>query len=443
VRSLRVRLTALISGVALIFTLAVVLALATQSTQAQTFTVLYSVTGLADGGNPLAGLVLDSAGNLYGTTNEGGTGLFNCLQGCGTVFKVDTAGNETVLHSFGETSTDGEYPYYGSLFRDGAGNLYGTTGYGGTYGNGTIFRLNTSGTEAVFSFTGGANGGFPYSGLVLNGAGSAFGTTQDGGSGCSPYGCGTVFRVNSAGKVTVLHSFIGVPDGEYPISGVVLDSAGNLYGTTPYGGSVQRGRLHLPTYWGTVFKVDPSGKETQLYSFCPAGLPCTDGQNPMAGLVRDSAGNLYGTTQYGGANSAGTVFRVDPTGNETALYSFCSQSGCADGSNPTAGLVLDNAGNLYGTTEFGGANREGTLFEVDTNSVETVLYSFCSQANCTDGVSPYAGLVLDSAGNLYGTTQSGGAYFGGTVFKLTPGTGSARAGRATAGGQPIPATISE
>jgi uncharacterized repeat protein (TIGR03803 family) len=420
-RDTRTRFRALIRSAVLVLTMGVALnVVATQSAQAQTLTVLYSFAGLADGGDPLAGLVLDSAGNLYGTTNQGGSGLFNCLDGCGTVFKVDTAGNETVLHSFGETGTDGAYPYYGSLFLDEAGNLYGTTSVGGAHGSGTIFRVSPAGQEIFISLAGGANGGAPYAGLVPDTAGNAYGTTQYGGTGCSPFGCGTVFKVSRAGKVTVLHSFIGSPDGEYPTAGLVRDSAGNLYGTTPYGGSVQQGRLHIPTYWGTVFKVDPTGNETLLYSFCPAGYPCTDGQNPTGGLVRDSAGNLYGTTQFGGANGNGTIFKVDPTGNETVLYSFCSQSGCADGYWPYSGLVRDSAGNLYGTTFYGGANGAGAVFELDTGGVETVLYSFCSQSNCADGANPYAGLVLDSEGNLYGTTEGGGTVGNGTVFRLAP-----------------------
>jgi uncharacterized repeat protein (TIGR03803 family) len=422
VRDTRTRFKALISSTALVFTLAVSLAaVATQPAQAQTFSLLYTFTGGTDGGYPTAGLVLDNAGNLYGTTSEGGSGLFNCVDGCGTVFKLDTAGNETVLHSFGDTSTDGQYPFDGSLYRDGAGNLYGTTSSGGAHGDGTIFRVNTAGEETVVSLAGGASAAFPYAGLVPDASGNAYGTSQFGGSGCAPYGCGTVFKVSSAGHVTVLHSFAGTPDGSYPLAGLVRDSAGNLYGTTVDGGSVLRGRLHLPTDSGTVFKVDPTGKETVLYSFCPAGVPCTDGEYPYAVLVRDSAGDLYGTTQNGGANGfGGTVFKVDPLGNESVLYSFCSQSGCVDGSNPAAGLVQDSAGNFYGTTQFGGAYGSGTVFVVDPLGNETVLYSFCSPSDCSDGEQPYAGLVRDSAGNLYGTTQYGGVYGVGTVFKITP-----------------------
>ncbi|MFZ0283800.1 MAG: choice-of-anchor tandem repeat GloVer-containing protein, partial [Terriglobales bacterium] len=350
-------------------------------------------------------LVRDGQGNLYGTTSSGGAGLFGCPQACGTVFKLDTAGNETVLHSFGETGRDGQVPYYGYLVRDGAGNLYGTTSYGGAHGAGTIFRVSASGKEVVFSFSG-ANGGFPFAGLVADAAGNFYGTTYVRGSGCPPYGCGTVFEVTSKGKETVLHSFMGAPDGDNPFADLVLDSAGNLYGTTATGGFGA----------GTVFKLDPSGAETVLYSF--TGGP--DGGLPFAGLVRDSAGNLYGTTLIGGTSGVGTVFKLDSTGMETVLYNFCSQSGCADGSQPYASLVRDSAGNLYGTTYGGGSNDGGTVFRLDKTGKETVLHSFCSLSGCADGGFPYAGLVGDSSGNLYGTTSNFGAYAWGTVFEITP-----------------------
>jgi uncharacterized repeat protein (TIGR03803 family) len=407
VRNVGTRSKKLIPGTTLAFTLALALVYASQSAQAQTFTVLYTFTGGADGGAPYAGLVLDGAGNLYGTTTAGGSGVFDCPTGCGTVFKLDTASNETVLHSFGETSTDGEAPFYGYLVRDGAGNLYGTTDSGGTHGSGTVFRVTPAGKEVFFSFTG-ADGGFPLAGLVSDTAGNFYGTTYVRGTGCPPYGCGTVFKINSKGKETILHSFTGAPDGDNPFAGLVRDSAGNLYGTTVTGGSVGA---------GSVFKVEPNGKETVLYSFCSNA--CLDGAEPFASLVLDRAGNLYGTTLSGGTSGGGTVFKLDSTGVETVLYNFCSQSGCTDGSQPYAGLVRDAAGNLYGTTYGGGANEIGAVFELDTSGTETVLYSFCSQPGCTDGGLPYAGLVRDSAGNLYGTTSNFAKGYG-TVFKITP-----------------------
>jgi len=389
------------------FILAIALVFGTQPTQAQTFTVLYTFTGGADGGSPYAGVVLDGAGNLYGTTTAGGSGVFDCPTGCGTVFKVDATGNETVLHSFGETNTDGAFPFYGYLVRDGAGNLYGTTDYGGTHGSGTIFRVSPTGKEVFFSFNG-SDGGFPFAGLVADTAGNFYGTTDVRGTGCPPYGCGTVFKINSKGKETILHSFTGAPDGDNPFAGLVRDSTGNLYGTTITGGTNGA---------GTVFKVDTTGKETVLYSFCSNA--CQDGEIPYSGLIRDNAGNLYGTTLAGGMFGSGTVFKLDSTGVETVLYNFCSQSGCTDGSQPYAGLVRDAAGNLYGTTYGGGANETGTVFEVDKTGKETVLYSFCSLPGCADGGLPYAGLARDSAGNLYGTTSNFAEAYG-TVFKIAP-----------------------
>ena len=413
-RKVRARFETLIPSMAVVFVLAIALAVvATPSAQAQTYTVLYSFTGSdVDGSNPAAGLVEDSAGNLYGTTLYGGTGLFGCTFGCGTVFEVDTAGKETILHSFGETVTDGESPYYGYLFRDTAGNLYGTTAYGGDHDSGTAFRLGANGKELFFSFPGGAKGGFPYAGLVGDTAGNFYGTTYVRGSGCPPYGCGTVYQVTSVGKETVLYSFTGAPDGEFPKSSLVWDSTGNLYGTTEYGGA---------NGYGTVFEVTATGKETVLYSFC-SQADCVDGSYPYSGLVQDSSGNLYGTTVDGGANGAGTVFELATTGKETVLYSFCSQSGCVDGAYPFSSLVRDSSGNLYGTTQYGGANSAdaGTIFEVTTTGKETVLYNFCSQPGCVDGSYTATGLLRDSAGNLYGTTFYGGASGDGTVFKLTP-----------------------
>jgi uncharacterized repeat protein (TIGR03803 family) len=394
----KVRTQRLLPIMALVFTLLISI----RSVQAQTFSVLYSFTDGADGGIPTTGVILDSAGNLYGTTSEGGLGRFDCPFGCGTVFKLDTAGNETVLHSFGETRTDGQTPFYGYLFRDSAGNLYGTTYAGGADGNGTIFRVSPTGKETVVSFSGGANGGFPYAGLIPDAAGNAYGTTYGRGTGCLPYGCGTVFKVNRAGKVTVLHNFTNVPDGAYPYAGLARDSAGNLYGTTLEGGANGQ---------GAVFKVSSTGQETVLYSFC-SQPNCADGAYPYAGLARDSAGNLYGTTLEDGANGQGTVFELNPTtGQETVLYSF---TGGADGGLPWAGVVRDSAGNLYGTTVLGGTYQEGTVFEMNTTGQETVLYSF---SGAEDGCEPFAGLTLDSLGNLYGASSYCGT--GGSVFKIS------------------------
>jgi uncharacterized repeat protein (TIGR03803 family) len=413
-------------------------------------TVLYSFAGGTDGRYPTAGVISDSAGNLYGTTVNGGTGDA-CVGGCGVVFKLDTAGQETVLHTF-TGGADGGEPYAGviqdpegnlygttsgggaadvgvvfevdtagqqtvlynfcslpscadgaapmaGLIRDSAGNLYGTaSGLYGVFGAGVVFKVNTAGDETVlYSFTGGADGGSPYaSGVVRDSAGNLYGTTEEGGT----EGAGVVFKVNTAGQETVLYNFCSLAncaDGAAPYAGVILDSAGDLYGTT---GSPLTG------YAGVVFKVNTAGQETVLYAFAWGA----DGDRPFAGLIRDSAGNLYGTTSSGGAAEAGVVFKVDTAGQETVLYSF---PGATDGAMPWAGVIRDSAGNLYGTTSQGGTAGAGTVFKIDAAGHETILYTFTGGA---DGIYPYAGVIEDSAGNLYGTTAGGGA--AGVVYEV-------------------------
>ena len=320
---------------------------------------------------------------------------------------VGARANVHVLHSF-KGGTDGGGPN-GGVVRDAAGNLFGTTAHGGAFGNGTVFKLDTTGQETVlYSFTGGVDGAIPLAGLIRDAAGNLYGTTEAGGdltcNGGS--GCGTVFKLDSAGQENVLHSFTG-KDGTSPIAGVIRDAAGNLYGTTPQGG---------PFSSGTVFKLDSNGKETVLYNFT-GGRGGTDGVYPDGALVRDAAGNLYGATAYGGNYSFGTVFKVDSTGKETVLYRFY---GGWNGFNPVGGLIMDKAGDLYGATEGGGVFFDGTVFKLSPVSSKPVLHSF---AGGTDGSLPVAGVIADTAGNLYGTTQYGGgvACFGGgcgTVFKL-------------------------
>ena len=369
--------------------------LATRPAQAQTFSVLYAFTGGADGGNPATGLIRDVKGNFYGTTVGGGA------SGVGVVFMLDTSGKETVIHGFTGTGGDGAEPLAG-LVRDAAGNLYGTTRFGGV-GFGTVFSLDKTGKETVlYSFSGGADGGYPvYGYLVRDAAGNLYGTTSY--SGTSGYG--TVFMLDKTVKETVLYNFTGSGgDGAEPWGGLVRDANGNLYGTTVLGG----GSGGYNGY-GTVFKLDKTGKETVLHRF--SGAP-GDGANPVAGLVRDASGNLYGTTSEGGTEGRGTVFKVDKTGNETVLYNFTGTGG--DGGTPYAGLLRDAAGNLYGTTVNGGIGY-GTAFKLDQTGKETVY-----RLNYPEGGIPYAGLVLDAKGNLYGTALEFGSFHYGTVFKLTP-----------------------
>jgi uncharacterized repeat protein (TIGR03803 family) len=367
--------------------------------QAQTFSLLHQFKAGPLGDSPWAGPVLDSMGNLYGTAFTDGAHFG------GTVYKLSTAGKLTALYNFTGLKGDGQDPYYGSLLRDSRGNFYGSTIGGGvhdqfcTLGCGTVYKVGLSGKETVLhAFTNtGEDGNNPNAGVVQDSSGNVYGTTISGGT----FQSGIVFKVTPGGKETVVYSFTGGNDGGIPQAGLVVDSEGNLYGTTGAGGA---------GFSGTVFKLDPSGVETVLYAFTGA----TDGGYPAAGVILDSAGNLYGTTQFGGAYGFGTVFEVSPSGTETVLYSF---TGGADGSHPQfANLVRDQAGNLYGTTPEGGAHHVGVVFNVDTNGVETVLHTF----HHFDGSWPGGTLALDSKGNLYGTTFYGGAYGGGVIFRIAP-----------------------
>jgi uncharacterized repeat protein (TIGR03803 family) len=383
-----------------------------QPARGQTYTVLYNFTGGTDGGNPHAGLVADSAGNLYGTATGGGAST-NCQGfGCGVVYKLNASAKETVLHSF-SGGVDGAYPY-STLVRDADGNLYGTTAYGGNAtgscsqnhlpGCGVIFRVDPAGLHFVvlhrFSMTDGNN----PSGVIRDASGNLYGTTFSGGG----LDQGVVFKLSPTGKYTVLYSFTGGSDGASPLASVTEDAAGNLYGTTSAGGNQGCG---VQSSCGVAFKLDPAGNETVLHSF-GGSAEQGDGASPAAPLIQDPWGNLYGTTDLGGAyNGPGTVFKLDSSGDETVLLSF---SGGATGAYPQAGLLRDTAGNLYGTTEYGGSHQSGTIFKLGPTGVESVLHAFAG----TDGANPTAPLNFDQA-VLYGTALTGGAYGAGVVFKLT------------------------
>jgi uncharacterized repeat protein (TIGR03803 family) len=366
---------------------------------AQTYSVLHSFTG-ADGATPSAGLTRDAFGNLYGTTTLGGA------FGSGVVFKLNPAGEEAVLHSF-TGGADGRFPENDNLILDQLGDLYGMTPNGGStacpLGCGVVFKLSASGEETVLhSFTGGVDGANPFAGLVRVAAGIFYGSTASGGVA----GAGVVFRLTPAGDLDVLHSFSGGLDGGCSFGHLIPDRMGNLYGAATCGGT---------SHVGAIFKLSPAGQETVLYNFTGGD----DGAIPIGPLVRDSAGNLYGVTESGGASGQGVVFKLDPSGQETVLYAF---TGGADGAVPTASLTRDASGNLYGTTFLGGTFGAGVLFKVSPTGTETVLYTFTGGP---DGGNPFgAVLVRDSSGNLYGTTGGGGStacLFGcGVVFKLTP-----------------------
>jgi uncharacterized repeat protein (TIGR03803 family) len=328
-----------------------------------TFTNLLSFDG-TDGANPAyVYLVQGFDGNLYGTTFYGGAND-TCSLGCGTVFEITPAGVLTTLHSF--DGTDGSYPWAG-LVQATNGNLYGTTAYGGA--NDT----------------------------------------------CS-LGCGTIFEITPAGKLTTLHSFDGT-DGARPEATLVRATNGNFYGTTYAGGAND----NCTNGCGTVFEITPAGTLTTLHSFCSQGTfpDCTDGANPIAGLIQATNGNFYGTTNSNGADGEGTVFEITAGGTLTTLHSFCSQPNCADGQAPYAGLVQAANGNFYGTTSVAGANPDGTVFEITAAGALTTLYSFCSKKNCSDGVEPFGGLLQATNGNFFGTTVQGGAHGVGTVFEIT------------------------
>ena len=318
------------------------------------------------------------------------------------------AQTETNLYSFGNFPNDGQQPW-GGLVQGSDGDFYGTTYGGGTYSNGSVFRISPRGSYTnLYSFGSSPNDGIkPQAGLVQGSDGNFYGTTWLGGTStnCLSLGCGTVFRISPSGSYSNLHSFVGHPsDGANPLASLVQGIDGDLYGTTAIGGTYQR---------GTVFRISPSGSYTNLYAFGPP----PDGANPSAGLAQGSDGNFYGTTQVGGANGSGTVFRISLSGSETNLHSFGSSPG--DGATPKAGLVQGSDGSFYGTTAYGGLSNLGTTFRIGRSGSYTNLHPFVGLPN--DGYLSFAGLVQGSDGNFYGTTVGGGQYGQGNVYRMTPG----------------------
>lgn len=301
------------------------------------------------------------------------------------------------------------------------GNLYGTTGSGGTSGFGAIYELTPDGRYSkIYNFCSQTNctdGKYP-AGLILAANGNFYGMTEGGGSNnnatCNNDGCGTVFEVTPAGRLITLYSFCSLTncaDGSVPLGSLVQGVNGNFYGTTISGG------VHCANC-GTVFEITPAGRLTTLHSFCNPQV-CKDGFQPQAGLVLANDGNFYGTTSQGGAKGNGTVFRMSPSGAGSILHSFCSQTNCEDGWGPEAPLTQGTDGNLYGTTAGGGSVLEGVAFQLTLGGTFTTLHAFCSQVNCADGQIPFAPLVQANDGNFYGTTTGGAAL--GNIFEMTPG----------------------
>lgn len=377
---------------------------------AQSYSVLYTFAGGTDGSSPNGHLIQDSAGNLYGTTTFGGS------SGQGTIFKIDPAGTETVLYTF-TGGADGAQPSAG-LFRDPAGNLYGPTTSGGASGRGTLFKLDTTNTlTTLHSFEGGSDGWAPESRLIsFNG--QLYGTTRlGGGTGCgNSLGCGIIFRASYSGNLKVLYRFTGADDGSNP-QALVSDSAGNLYGAAqfPTNGS------------GTIFKLSTSGTLSVLFTFSNLD----EGYGPTGPLLRDTNGNFHGVTNSGGAgiecpNRCGVVFRVDSSGNETVHRFY----GHMHGGTPNGGL-LDLSGALIGVTEFYGdlsctntflTPGCGVLYEIGNTGQYTVLHAF---AGGQDGSLPSGEPILGSDGSIYGVTLNGGLATActdgcGTIFKYTP-----------------------
>jgi len=382
------------------------------------FTTLVSFDG-PNGNLPFSPVIQATDGNLYGTTRWGGA---NCgSDGCGIVFKITPSGGLSTLYSFCllPNCADGNAPF-APVVQAADGNLYGTTEGGGVYSNGTVFKITAAGTlTTLYSFCALGypcpDGAGPRTGLLQGTDGNFYGITSDGGSSnyCEGYDCGTVFKITPQGALTTLYSFCsqsGCPDGALPYAALVQSPDGTLYGTTYIGGS-NSDCNDYDNGCGTVFRISPDGTLTTLYSFCSQS-GCPDGSFPYAGLVQGTDGNFYGTTIGGGATGQGVVFKITPSGALTTLHSFDGP----DGYQPYGTLVQAADGNFYGTTLNGGDYGAGTVFKITPTGALTTLHSFC--AFCAAGSNPIAGLVQASNGFFYGTTSAGGGSDYGTVFRL-------------------------
>jgi uncharacterized repeat protein (TIGR03803 family) len=413
--------------IVLVALIALVLVFTTSLSASDQQTTLYSFNGGTDGYSPSSGLIADAAGNLYGTTFNGGS-CASLQKGCGTVFELSPISGggwtETVIHEFaGSGGNDGDLPT-GNLVFDSAGNLYGTAS-GGAYNSGIIFELSPSSagwTELVLYSFGGVvgEGQLPTAGLVMDAAGNLYGATILGGSGSN----GAVFELSHASgggwSLTTLYAFTGGSDGGWPYGGVQMDAEGNVYGTTSLGGVTS---ATCSFGCGTVFRLSQNSGTwtfTRLYAFSGS-----DGASPLGRLTLDSKGYIYGTTQQGGSkcsisSGCGVAFRLSPTASgawkETLLHDFTNGS---DGADPRCTLIFDEAGNLYGTAPGSQAFAPSTVYELSPLSTGGwkfhVLYTF--------GLGRIVGasLLLNPSGNLFGTTDAGGIRSFGSVYELSAG----------------------
>jgi uncharacterized repeat protein (TIGR03803 family) len=394
--------------------------LAVQPAPAQTFTVVHNFTGGTDGATPMGTLTTDGLGALYGTTIAGGA------NGLGTVFRLARSGDTWefyALYAFDGLNNldDGISPFAGVVIGP-DGLLYGTTHSGGDgngcmewHGCGTVFDLKPGRTvelwdDVILHRFGSADGSNPDHGDLLFGpGGDIYGTTRNGGD----YQQGAVYKMisNRGGWTeTVLHSFGGSPDGASPLSELIIDQQGNLYGTTSAGGA---------NGWGAIFRLKPSGSgwsEDLLYSFTN-GL---DGITPAAGLVLDGAGNLYGATQGGGTGGGGTIFELAPSAGDTWNFSTIANLQGTSSGGPNGALVMDAAGNLYGTTSRDGAYDWGSVFHLTLSNGAWTYHSLHDFTGGMDGGTPDSSLVFDANGNLYGTASAGGASGQGVIFEIAP-----------------------
>jgi uncharacterized repeat protein (TIGR03803 family) len=325
------------------------------------------------------------------------------------VITTESAQAQTFTSLLSFDGTNGANPYAG-LVQGTDGNFYGTTPSGGVHQSaGTVFKITPSGTiTTLYDFcalTGCTDGISPVAALIQALNGTFYGTASAGGAN----GSGTVFKITPSGTLTTLNSFYSTV-GEQPEAALFQATNGDFYGTTTEAGQNE----------GSVYDITPSGTLTSLHDFCSL-IDCADGAVPHGALIQAANGNFYGATGSGGVHTDGTVFTMTPSGTLTTLYAFCSLSKCTDGSGPFTTLVQATNGNFYGTTESGGANGFGTVFEITSTGTLTTLYSFCSLTACADGEDPIGALVLATDGNFYGTTDRGGANGdGGTIFKITP-----------------------